>query len=77
MSGWTLKAADHWSACVCQRLMDDMIGKLAWEGLQKNIMMDGDMIIDKRAGRHGVGSLSWFDILERQVLGQFCSLYRP
>ena len=24
--------------------------KLAWEGLQKNIVMGGDMIIDKRTG---------------------------
>ena len=23
---------------------------LAWEGLQKNIVMDGDTMIDKRAG---------------------------
>ena len=30
-----------------QRLMDDTIRKLAWEGLQKNIMMDGDTMIDK------------------------------
>ena len=33
-----------------QKLMDDMIRKLAWDGLQKNIMMDGDTIIDKRTG---------------------------
>ena len=33
-----------------QRLMDDTIRKLAWEGLQKNIVMDGDMMIDKRTG---------------------------
>ena len=31
-----------------QRLMDDTIRKLTWEGLQKNIMMDGDIMIDKR-----------------------------
>ena len=32
-------------------LMDDTIRKLAWEGLQKNIMMDpDDMMIDKRTG---------------------------
>ena len=31
--------------------MDDTIRKLAWEGLQKNIVMDGDgMMIDKRTG---------------------------
>ena len=28
--------------------MYDMISKLAWEGLQKNIVMDGDTMIDKR-----------------------------
>ena len=33
-----------------QRLMDDTIRKLAWEGLQKNIVMDGDTMIDKRTG---------------------------
>ena len=31
-----------------QKLMDDMIRKLTWEGLQKNILMDGDTMIDKR-----------------------------
>ena len=25
--------------------------KLAWGGLQKNITMDGDMVIDKRTGK--------------------------
>ena len=33
-----------------QRLMDDTIRKLAWKGLQKNIVMDGDTMIDKRTG---------------------------
>ena len=33
-----------------QRVMDNMIRKLAWEGLQKNIVMDGDTMIDKRTG---------------------------
>ena len=33
-----------------QRLMDDTIRKLAWDGLQKNVVMDGDMMIDKRTG---------------------------
>ena len=27
-----------------------MMRKLAWEGLQKNIIMDGDTMIDKRTG---------------------------
>ena len=33
-----------------QKLMDDTIRKLTWEGLQKNVVMDGDMMIDKRTG---------------------------
>ena len=33
-----------------QRLMNDTVRKLAWEELQKNIVMDGDMMIDKRTG---------------------------
>ena len=33
-----------------QRMMDDTIRKLAWEGLQKNIVMEGDTMIDKRTG---------------------------
>ena len=33
-----------------QRLMDDTIRKLAWEELQKNTVMDGDTMIDKRTG---------------------------
>ena len=31
-----------------QNLMEDTIRKLTWEGLQKNIVMDGDAMIDKR-----------------------------
>ena len=31
-----------------QKLMDDTIRKVPWEGLQKNIVMDGDTMIDKR-----------------------------
>ena len=34
-----------------QRLIDDMIKKRAWEGLQKNIVMDGDTMTDKRTGK--------------------------
>ena len=30
--------------------MEHTIRKLAWEGLQKNIVMDGDTMIDKRTG---------------------------
>ena len=33
-----------------QKLMEDTMRKLAWKGLQKNIVMDGDMMIDKRTG---------------------------
>ena len=33
-----------------QKLMEDTMRKLAWEGLQKNVVMDGDTIIDKRTG---------------------------
>ena len=30
--------------------MDDTIRKLAWDGLQKNIVTDGNTMTDKRAG---------------------------
>ena len=33
-----------------QRLMEDIVRKLACEGLQKNIVMDGNTMIDKRTG---------------------------
>ena len=33
-----------------QKLMEDTMRKLAWEGLQKNIVLDGDTMIDKRTG---------------------------
>ena len=33
-----------------QKLMDDTIRKLAWDGLQKNIVTDGNTMTDKRAG---------------------------
>ena len=36
---------------VCdQRLMNDTLRKLAWEGLQTNIMKNDDTMIDKRTG---------------------------
>ena len=47
-----------------QRLMDDTVRKLAWEGLQKNIVMDGDTMIDKRTGEvlgPEVDSMYWKD----------------
>ena len=33
-----------------QKLMEYTVRKIAWEGLQKNVVMDGDTIIDKRVG---------------------------
>ena len=33
-----------------QRLMDDTVRKLAWERLQRNIVMDRDTMINKRTG---------------------------
>ena len=33
-----------------QKLMEDTMRKLAWEGLHRNIVMDGDTMIDKRTG---------------------------
>ena len=44
--------------------MDDTIKKLAWEGLQKDIIMDGDSMIDKRTGKvlgPEVDSIYWKD----------------
>ena len=47
-----------------QKLMEDTIRKLAWEGPQKNIVMDGDMMIDRRTGEvlnPEVNSTYWKD----------------
>ena len=47
-----------------QKLMEDTIRKLAWEGPQKNIVMDGDMMIDRRTGEVSnpeVDSTYWKD----------------
>ena len=33
-----------------QKFMDDTARKLAWERLQKNMVMDGDTMIDRRTG---------------------------
>ena len=33
-----------------QKVMEDTMRKLAWEGLQKNIVMDADTMIDKTTG---------------------------
>ena len=56
-----------------QKLMEDMMGKPAWEGIQKNIVMDGDTTINKRIREWldpEADSTYWKD--------KFCnSLYRP
>ena len=47
-----------------QRLMDDTMKKLAWEGLQRNIVMNGDTMIDKSTGEVSgpeVDSTYWQD----------------
>ena len=44
--------------------MNDTIRKLAWEALQKNIVMDGDTMINKRTGEvlgSKVDSTYWKD----------------
>ena len=33
-----------------QKLMDDKLRKLVWDGLQKNIVKDGDTMIERRTG---------------------------
>ena len=45
-----------------QKLMDDILRKLAWDGLQKNMVMDGDVMIDRRTGEvldPEVNSICW------------------
>ena len=44
-----------------QELMDVTLRKLAWEGLQKNIVRDDDTSIDKRTGKvlNKVDSTYW------------------
>ena len=47
-----------------QKLLEDTERKLAWERLQKNIVMDGDTKIDKRTGEvwsPEVDSMYWKD----------------
>ena len=47
-----------------QRLMEDTVRKLAWEGLQRNIVTDDDMMIDKKTGEvvdPEVDSTHWKD----------------
>ena len=33
-----------------QSLMDDTVRKLTWDGLQKNMVVDGNTMIDRRTG---------------------------
>ena len=33
-----------------QKLMNDTLRKLVWDGLQKNIVKDGDTMIERRTG---------------------------
>ena len=33
-----------------QKLMEDTMRKLAWQGLQRNFVIDGDTMIEKRTG---------------------------
>ena len=40
--------------------MADTMRKLAWKGLQKNIVMNGDTMIDKRTGEV-LNSIYWKD----------------
>ena len=59
-----------------QKLMDDTIRKLAWEGLQKNIVRNVDTMIDKRTGKvlgPEVDSTYWKD----KFYAYFYGLYRP
>ena len=47
-----------------QKLMDDTVRKLTWEGLQKNMVMGGDMMTDRRKGEvldPEVGFTYWKD----------------
>ena len=44
--------------------MEDTMRKFAWEGLHRNIVMDGDTMIDKRTGEllnPEVNSTYWKD----------------
>ena len=59
-----------------QKLMEDTLRKLAWEGLQKNIVMDGDTMIYKRTGEvlnPEVDSRYW----NKNFKLIFYGLYRP
>ena len=59
-----------------EKLMEDTMKKLTWERLQKNIVMDGDTMIDKRKGEvldPEIDSTYWKD----KFYVDFYSLYKP
>ena len=59
-----------------QKLIEDMMRKLAWERLQTYNVIDADTMIDKRTGRvlnPEVDSSYWKDNFQTD----FYSLYRP
>ena len=47
-----------------QKLMEDTVRKLVWEGLQRNIVIDGDTMIETKTGEvlnSEVNSTYWKD----------------
>ena len=47
-----------------QKLMEDPVRKLVWKGLQRNIVIDGDTMIEKKTGEvlnSEVNSTHWKD----------------
>ena len=47
-----------------QKLMEDIVRKLVWEGLQRNIVIDGDTMTEKKTGEvlnSEVNSTYWKD----------------
>ena len=55
-----------------QKLMEDTMRKLAWEGIQKNIVIDGDTMIDKKSGEvldPEVDSKQWKDKSQADFYG--------
>ena len=54
-----------------QKLMDDTLRKLVWDGLQKNIVKDGDTMIERRTGEvldPEVDSTCWQNKFEGLIL---------
>ena len=58
-----------------QKLMENTLGKLTWDSLQKNIVVDDDLVIDKREVKV-LGPEVGYTCYKR-ILSQFYSLYRP